>query len=159
MGDLYMRQRVFSWGDKFEIYDSAGNVKYYVEGEVFTFGKKLHLYDVAGNELAYIEQKIFTFLPKYFIHMPGREPVEIVKEFTFFKPEYSVYGPDWKVVGDFWDHDYEVCDGKAVVAHVYKEWFTWGDAYAINFGFGADEVMALSVVLVIDACIEAQRNN
>ena len=159
MGDLYMRQRVFSWGDKFEIYDSAGNVKYYVEGEVFTFGKKLHLYDVAGNELAYIEQKIFTFLPKYFIHMPGRETVEVVKEFTFFKPEYNVYGPDWKVVGDFWDHDYEVCDGKAVVAHVYKEWFTWGDAYAINFGFGADEVMALSVVLVIDACIEAQRNN
>ena len=33
MGDLYMRQRVFSWGDKFEIYDNAGNVKYYVEGE------------------------------------------------------------------------------------------------------------------------------
>ena len=159
MGDLYMRQRVFSWGDKFDIYDSAGNVKYYVQGEVFTFGKKLHLYDVAGNELAYIEQKIFTFLPKYFIHMPGRESVEVVKEFTFFKPEYSVYGPDWKVVGDFWDHDYEVYDGKAVVAHVYKEWFTWGDAYAINFGFGADEVMALSVVLVIDACIEAQQRN
>ena len=49
MGDLYMRQRVFSWGDKFEIYDNAGNVKYYVEGEVFTFGKKLHLYDTAGK--------------------------------------------------------------------------------------------------------------
>ena len=80
--NLYIKQRIFTWGDKFSIYDEFGNERYYVEGEVFTFGKKLHLYDVAGNELAYIEQKIFTFLPKYFIHMPGRETVEVVKEFT-----------------------------------------------------------------------------
>ncbi len=158
MSNLYMRQRVFSWGDKFEIYDAEGNVKYYVEGEVFTFGKKLHLYDLAGNELAFVEQKVFTFLPKYFIHIPGRETVEVVKEFTFFKPEYSVYGPDWKVTGDFFDHDYQVYDGEAVVAQVNKEWFTWGDAYHIGIDFGVDEVMALSVVLVVDACIEAQQN-
>ena len=159
MGDLYMRQRVFSWGDKFEIYDNVGNVKYYVEGEVFTFGKKLHLYDVAGNELAYIEQKIFTFLPKYFIHMPGRETVEVVKEFTFFKPEYSVYGPDWKVVGDFWDHDYDILAGDEVIASVQKEWFTLGDAYEISIADGVDPVTALAVVLVIDACIDAKRRN
>ena len=158
MSDLYMRQRIFTWGDKFEIYAPDGSVKYYVEGEVFTFGKKLHVYDVAGRELAYIEQKLFSFLPKYFIHIPGQETIDVVKEFTFFSPEYSVYGPDWKVKGDFFDHDYEVYDGKAVVARVYRDWFTWGDAYAIDFGFGADEVMALSVVLVIDACIDAQRN-
>lgn len=36
--NLYMKQRIFSWGDKFSIYDAAGNECYYVEGEVFTFG-------------------------------------------------------------------------------------------------------------------------
>jgi len=39
-----------------------------------------------------------------------------------------------------------------------KEWFTLGDAYEISFGSGVDEIAALSVVLVIDACIDAQRN-
>ena len=34
---------------------------------------------------------------------------------------------------------------------------TWGDAYEIRFGAGVDEVSALAVVLVIDACIEAER--
>ena len=45
-----------------------------------------------------------------------------------------------------------------MIASVSKEWFTLGDAYEISFGAGVDEIATLSVVLVIDACIEAQRN-
>lgn len=36
--NLYMKQRIFSWDDKFSIYDAVRNERYYVEGEVFTFG-------------------------------------------------------------------------------------------------------------------------
>ena len=41
--NLYIKQHIFTWGDKFSVYDEAGNVKYNVEGEIFTWGKKLHL--------------------------------------------------------------------------------------------------------------------
>ncbi len=157
--NLYIKQRIFTWGDKFSVYDEAGNEKYYVEGEVFTFGKKLHLYDLQGNELAYIEQQLLTFLPKYLIYRNNEQFAEIVKEFTFFHPEYTVTGPGWSVKGDFFDHDYDVLDGDLVIASVSKEWFTLGDAYEISFGSGVDEIAALSVVLVIDACIDAQRRN
>ena len=157
--DLYMKQKVFSWGDKFSIYDEAGNEVYYVEGEVFSFGKKLRLYDMVGNELAYIEQKVLSWLPKYYIKVNGETIAEVVKEFTFFHPEYTVNGPGWSVHGDFFDHDYEVVDGDRVIASVSKEWFTLGDAYEISFGANVDEIAALSVVLVIDACIDAQRRN
>lgn len=156
--NLYIKQRVFTWGDKFSIYDEKGNEKYFVEGEVFTFGKKLHLYDLNGNELAFIEQQLFTFLPKYCVSINGNIVAEVVKEFTFFKQEYSVNGPEWKVHGDFFDHDYEVTDGYNTIASVSKEWFTFGDAYEIRFGNDVNEIMALSVCLVIDACIDAQRD-
>ena len=156
---LYMQQHVFTWGDKFSIYDDGGNEKYFVKGEVFSFGKKLHLYDRAGVELAYIEQKIFTFLPKYYINRSGRGTVEVVKEFTFFTPKYSVNPLGWTVYGDFFSHEYEVECGGQTVASVSKEWFSFGDAYAIRFGAGVDEVTALAVVLVIDACIDAQNND
>ena len=66
-------------------------------------------------------------------------------------------GLGWQVHGDFWDHEYEITDGNRVIAAVSKEWMTWGDAYEIRIGEGVDEVAALAVVLVIDACIEAQR--
>ena len=160
---LYIKQHIFTWGDKFSIYDEDGNEKYYVEGEVFSFGKKLHLYNVAGLELAYIEQRLLTFLPKYRIYRGDEEYAEVVKEFTFFHPEYTVTIPsinaEWQVHGDFFDHDYEITDGDRVLVSVSKEWFTLGDAYEISFGAGVDEASVLAVVLVIDACIEAQQRN
>ncbi len=156
---LYIKQHVFTWGDKFSIYDGNGNERYYAEGEVFTFGKKLHLYDTAGHELAYIEQQLFTFLPRYFIYRGDLRFAEVVKEFSFFHPRYTVEGPGWQVSGDFFDHDYDVTAGDSLIATVEKEWFTLGDAYAISISEGVDEISALSVVLVIDACIDAQRRN
>ena len=150
---LYIRQHIFTWGDRFSIYDEAGNERYFAEGEVFTFGKKLHLYDHAENEVAYIEQQLFTFLPRYSIFYRGEVFAEVVKEFSFFHPEYTVSGPGWKVHGDFLSHEYEVTDGSDVVASVSKEWFTLGDAYEIDIVPGADEAAALAVVLVIDACL------
>ena len=37
--NLYIKERVFTWGDKFDVCDRNGNPKYYVEGEVFSWGK------------------------------------------------------------------------------------------------------------------------
>jgi len=156
---LHIKQKVFSWGDKFSVFDAAGNQRYYVEGEVFSFGKKLHLYNNAGGEVAFIQQRLFTFLPKYEITRNGRMIAEVVKEFTFFKHEYTVNGPGWTVKGDFWDHQYEITENGRMIASVSKEWLTWGDTYEIQFGAGVDEVTALAVVLVIDACIAAESNN
>jgi uncharacterized protein YxjI len=42
---------------------------------------------------------------------------------------------------------------------VSKEWFTWGDAYAIDIGEGEDAVNVLSVVLIIDAVLAAEDND
>jgi uncharacterized protein YxjI len=156
---LYIKQHVFTFGDKFSIYDSAGNECYYVEGEIFTFGKKLHLYDISGKKLSYIEQQLFTFLPRYCIERNGCVIAEVVKEFTFFYNKYTINGLDWEVDGDFLDHDYEITHNGTPIATVSKEWFTLGDAYEIDIKPGADVVNALSVVLIIDACIEAQRRN
>lgn len=156
---LYIKQKIFTWGDKFSVYDENGNEKYYVRGEVFTLGKKLHLYDKSGNELAFIEQKPFSFLPKFNIIRRGCDVAQVIKEFTFFKQRYTVDGFGWLVQGNFFDHAYEITRGGTSVASVSKEWFTLGDAYEIRFAEGADEVNVLSVVLVIDACIAAQNNN
>ena len=39
---LYIKQKVFSWGDKFTVKDEFGNDKYIVEGEIFTWGVVLN---------------------------------------------------------------------------------------------------------------------
>ena len=154
--DFYVKQRVFSWRDRFSIYDMSGCERYYVEGESFSFGKKLHVYDLSGFEVAYIHQKVFSFAPRYYIYRHGNQAAEIVKKFTFFRDAYFVNGPGWTVNGDFFDHSYEITNGGLFVAAVQKEWFSFGDAYRISVNDCVDEVMALATCLVIDACIDAE---
>ncbi len=154
-----IKQKVFSFKDKFYIYDDQGNEIFYVEGEVFSLGKKLHLYDMLGNELSYISQKVFSFIPKYYISKNGSQTAEVVKHFTFFKQEYSVYGPEWRITGDFFEHEYFIYANDHTVASISKEWFTWGDTYVIDIASGEDEITALSVAIVIDAIQEQSDNN
>ena len=36
---LYIKQKVFSWNDKFSVYDANGEERYFVEGEFFSWEK------------------------------------------------------------------------------------------------------------------------
>ena len=155
---LYIRQKVFSWGDRFTVKDAQGNDRYFVEGEVFSWGKKLHVYDPVGNEAAFIQQKVFRFLPTYHVFVNGSQAAEIVKEFSFFKPYYTINGPGWEATGRFLLHDYKITRGGLPVATIQKEWMTWGDCYELDIANPNHEVLALAVVLTID-CVIAQSDN
>ena len=132
--NLCMKQKVFSWGDRFTVWDENGNDRYYVRGEVFSLGKKLHLTDTAGAEVAFIQQKAFSFKPRFYVYMNGALQAEIVKDFTFFTQRYRVEGMDWEVNGNFGAHDYEICISE-----------------------NENEQLVLAVVLAIDA-VMAQSN-
>ena len=151
---LYIKQKVFSWGDQFAVRDAFGNEKYYVEGEIFSFGKKLHVYDRSQREVALIRQELWTWMPTYHVHAGGREVAQIRKEFSFLFPKYSIDGLGWEINGDFWNHEYAVTCGNRTIVTIEKEWMTWGDSYELNIADSADELIALAVVLTIDCVID-----
>lgn len=103
---LYIKQKVFSWGDKFTVKDEAGRDKYIVEGEVFSWGKKLHVYDMMGHEVAFIAQELFTWMPRYKVCIGSREVAVVRREFSFFTPKYVIDGLGWEVSGSFWELSY-----------------------------------------------------
>lgn len=151
---LYIRQKVFSWGDRFTVKDAAGVDRYTVEGEVFTFGKKLHVYDMHGREVAYVEQRIMSILPSYRVFVGEREIAQVSRQLTFFIARYYVAGLNWQVVGEVWEHEFSVTRGDLPVATIRKAWMTWGDSYELEIFDSADELPALATVLAIDATIE-----
>ena len=155
---LYMKQKVFSWADTFTVKDQLGEDKYSIKGEVFSWGKKLHVYDRMDREVAFIRQKLWTFMPRYMVSVNGTDVAEIVKEFTFLRPKYSIIGPGWEVDGSFWEHDYEVTENGRPIVSIRKEWMTWGDTYELDIADTGNEVMALAVVLAIDCVLDAQQN-
>lgn len=153
---LYIKQKVFSFNDKFTVKDESESDRYFVEGEIFTIGKKLHVYDENREERIYFHQKVWSFLPRFFVYVDGQQVAEIVKEFSFFKPRYYVLGLDWEVNGNMWAHDYEILSQGRVVVSIKKEWLTWGDTYVLDIIDPRDELNALAVVLAIDAVMSQQ---
>ena len=152
---LYIKEKVFSWGDKFTVKDAYGEDKYIVEGEVFTFGKKLHVYDRSGREVAFIKQEVWSFLPRYYVFCGDRQIAEIKKEFTFLFPKYTIEGLGWEIDGSFMAHDYQITKRDRKIVTISKEWMTWGDSYELDIADPADELVALAVVIAIDCVTEA----
>ena len=156
---LYIKEKVFSWGDKFTVKDTYGEDKYIVEGEVFSWGKKLHVYDRSGAEVAFIQQELFTFLPQFTVSVGGQEIARVKREFSFLRPRYTIENLGWDVEGSFWEHDYQITQNGRPVVTITKEWMTWGDTYELDIENPADEIVALAVVLTIDCVQEMQQNN
>jgi Uncharacterized conserved protein len=150
---LYMKQKVFSWAEKFTVKDEQEQDRYYVEGEFLTLARKLHVFDTAHNEVAFIRQKLWSFFPRFFVEINGQEICQIVKRFTWFKPKYELEGMGWHVEGDFWAHEYAVFDGSREVMHISQHWLTWGDSYELTIVDPKDELICLSIVLAIDAAV------
>jgi uncharacterized protein YxjI len=153
---LYIKQKVFSFRDKFSVLDESGQERYFAKGKIFTLGKKLHICDSEGNEMAFIRQKLMTIMPKYTIEIGGNA-FELVKEFTLLNQSFYIKNTNCVIKGDFWSHEYEIFDSSTgmPIARVSKKWLTWGDSYEIDIFDDRNELFALCVVLAIDSINES----
>lgn len=148
---LLFRQRFFSWFDSYDIFDEAGNTVYTVEGKL-AWGHCLHILDASGTHIATLREEPLTlFFPTFHMFLGEEEIGTVTKEFTLFRPSFTVDYNGWTVEGDFFEWDYEITAGERVVASVSKELFRLTDTYEIDVRDAADALGALMVVLAIDA--------
>lgn len=156
---LYIKEKVFSWSDRFTVRDASGADRYSVEGELFSWGKKLHVYDMTGAEVAFIKQEVWSWMPKFCVFTGGQQVAEIKKEFSLFFPKYCIDGLGWEIEGSFWEHEYAIRKNNRTIVSISREWMTWGDSYELDIADPRDEIVALAVVLTIDCVREAQQNS
>ena len=156
---LLIKQRIFAWGDTYDVYDETEQPRYYVKGKVFSIGHQIHVYDKRTNEeVGAIKQKVLSFLPKFEIVINGQTVGTIRKEFHLLRPKYQVDFRDWAVDGDFLGWNYVARRGEYEVLRVSKRFMAWSDTYAIEYHNPADEIPALLLVLAIDA-VNCDNNN
>lgn len=148
---LLFKQRFFSWFDSYDIYNEAGQTVYTVKGE-FAWGHQLRIYDATGTAIGCVKQRIFTWLPQYELYHGDRMVGRIQREFTFFKPKFTIDYNGWRIEGDWFEWDYRILNAQGQqIATVTKELFNWTDTYVIDVVDPFDALCALMVVLAIDA--------
>ena len=153
--ELHIKQRIFSWGDSYDVYDESGEARYEVRSALFSLGHQIHVYDKRADErneeVGCIRQKLFTLTPIFEIEIGGRIVGTIRKKITFFRENYEVNYRNWDVEGDFMGWNYSVMQGPMEVMSITKELWNWSDTYTLRYSNPANEIPGLLLVLAIDA--------
>ena len=148
---LRFRQRFFSWFDSYDIYNESGETVFAVKGAL-SWGHLLRIYDAAGRELGSVRERVLSFLPKFDLYLADRYVGCIRKEFALVRPRYLIECNGWFVHGNWMAWDYTVHDASgALVATISKQLFKLTDTYEIDVVRPEDALIALMLVLAIDA--------
>ena len=148
---LLFRQRFFSWFDSYDIYDEWGVSLFTVKGQL-SWGHRLEIYDTQDRYLGQVKEEVLTGLPRFALYLGERCIGQIKREFTLFRPSYTLDCNGWRVEGDWLGWNYQVLDAAGrEIARVYKEPLHWTDTYVIEVAEQGNVLLALMIVLAIDA--------
>ncbi len=161
MKSFYMKQKVYSIGEKYNIMDENQQVIYHVKGKVFSIKNKLDMFK--GDELVYhLERKLFRLLPQYTLFSPdGSVVATIKKNFTFFGGKMTIDSIfcQMEILGQVWQYDFHVNKNGQEVMSVHKKWLSWGDSYQISIQEDAQEAYYVALVILIDVIFHQQKNH
>lgn len=157
MRQLYIKQQVFSLGEKFTIYDHREQSQYFVEGSFFQVPKTFTIFNNRKEEIGQITKKIFSLLPKFYVDTRHNSQIIIEKELTFFKAKYNIVAKDITVDGNWWDMDFNIFQRDKPIARISKKWFTWGDTYEVSILDESLEELIISLVIAID-CVKSDES-
>jgi uncharacterized protein YxjI len=150
---LLIKQRVFAWGDKYDVYDEWEQPRYFVRTELLALGHQIHVTDrISGQEVGQIRQKLLTLMPQFVLEADGVDRGSLHRELTFLRPRYRLDSMGWTVQGNFIGLDYDVLDRNGQpVMHLSKELFHWGDTYVLDIYAPEQALLCLLVTIAIDA--------
>ena len=146
---LYIKQKIFTLGEKFTVWDQNGQAAYYVQGSFLTIPKNFEIYDAMGHKVAKIERHLFKIFARYNITTNTRT-VSLQRNFSFFRQSFSVEGINWQIQGDFFSHEYRILENNRTIMHLSKHWFKIGDSYELEINDEKNAALALALVIAID---------
>ena len=158
---LYIKQRIFTLTDKYNIFDDFGNTIFTVEKQFFSFPGKFYLRDQNDAELFEIRKNFTLFLSSYEIFKDNYLAAKVQKELTLFKSKFSVessYG-NYQIDGDIFSWDFEIKKDGLPMGSVHKEILSWGDSYVLNIYDDENAGFFCAFVIAIDNCLHNGNNN
>ena len=158
---LYIKQKIFSFADSYNVLNEYEEPIYQVNSEMLTIGAKIHINDLQGQELFFIKQKLTFMFAKYEIYKGDILCAVVQQEPTFFRPKLTVssnYG-DFDIQGEFWCMDFEISKEGRTMGTIEKAWMTWGDSYKLDVVEGEDTAFFTALVIAIDNCLHNGNNN
>lgn len=155
---LLINQKMFTWKDQFNVYDSFQNVKYSVKGEFTSIKHHLHIYDVTGKEIAFVKEKLMTLRPSamlenhptdFELEIGGKKVGKLRSKWSVGKRKYTLNN-GWIIEGNVIGWKYKIMSKDKIIATILLKPLYWGDTYLVTFPEYENELLILMIVLAID---------
>lgn len=157
MRKLYIKQKVFSIGEKFNVTDADQEPLYHVQGSFLKIPKQFTIFDRNDHVIGEITKKVLALLPQFTVMIDDEAAIVIKKELTLFKARYHIEADGISVQGNWWDMDFEIVKDGLQIAVINKRWVSWGDTYEVTVFDERYEKLIVALVVAID-CVKADDN-
>jgi len=150
-----IQQKLISIGDDFWIENAKGQKVFKVDGKALRLSKTLEFEDAKGKKLAQIKERILSIKDTMVIENAHGRDIATVKQALIapLRDKWNVNvrgGKDLVVQGDILDLEYDIRQGRKMVAEVSKKWFTITDTYGVEIAEGQNDILILAIAIAID---------
>ncbi len=157
-----IREQFFRLGEDSQITDESGQALFDVDGKVLSLHNTLVMRDLHGHEVATVKRELIALTPTYRIDRPGQSSVQVRKRLiNLFSDHYTIDIPgpdDLEIVGDLFDHEYQVKRAGDIITTISKQWIALTDTYGVETAPGEDDVLLLASVLALDLAQDRERH-
>lgn len=155
MGTYYIKQKIFSFRDRYFVYDQNEQPVYEVTGKFFSLGAQLTISDLHGRELYLVKRKLLSLFGAYEVYQGDVLCASIQRRATFFKPKLEVdsdYG-HFDIQGDVFNYDFSITKDGREVGNIQKKWFKLSDTYELSIANDENAPFFIAIVIAIDNCL------
>ncbi|WP_280714158.1 LURP-one-related family protein [Kitasatospora sp. MAP5-34] len=114
--------------------------------------------DTQGEQVASIVKKALTFHHTILIKQDGVVEARISKRiFKLFGDRFKVRlrdGRRLRIVGNFWDREFDIQHEGTTLAHISRRWFSLRDAYAVDVMSRQDTTLLLILAVCVDHTLQ-----
>lgn len=167
MKNFYLKQKVFSFKDRYKVYDENEQVVFHCEGKMFSFKQPIKIIDSTTNEhLFTLSKKVFSFLPTYYLMNPNGNIIgTLKKEMKFLKHSVAIDIEGVGLInieGNLFAHAFSAKLNDQIIMTVQKKIFSVGDSYEITVDETLVDVpLMIAVAIMIDHMLhnESKKKN
>lgn len=155
---LYVEQKYLSGADAFDIVDEYRKPVWRGVGCLSARNGRLDILTSDSVPAAVIERRSGLLSTKFDITISGAL-FETVRKSSGASVSYELTRSAWNLSGDFLKRSFRITTrhGGVVMTHE-KKWFSWGDAYVMDFARREDELMCLCIALAVDCSAEVMNS-
>ncbi|MEI2644156.1 MAG: LURP-one-related family protein [Candidatus Nanopelagicales bacterium] len=153
-----LKEKLWSIGDDSWILDDQGEHIFKVNGKALRIRRTLVIEHRDGGELFKIQERKLHIKETMAIETPEGATAATVKAKLISPIRHRMVaeladGTEYDVTGNILDHEYEIKNGKQLVATVSKKWIRVRDTYGIEIMPGFGEALILAIAVCLDSMV------